>query len=233
MTVSVRQRAFTIPEMLVVVTLFTIIGTVVAALFTRGNSAYRHGETHIEMQRYGRQVINRITPHASSMFDGRNPSALPIVAPPPDPALQTQTLTFYTTEDWLSLDYPSPTTSSTQVLDQAGLRNLRFVYQIRYDNPSKPGGGSGDVLLERLNPATFDVATFDPNDPSTYAVTNSRVLVRRKVGETLKNFRFTRVRSTLVVLEFETEKETRSDANQPILINEKFRATFNLPSKSV
>lgn len=208
------RRGFTISELLIVASLFTIIGTVVAFLFSRGNSAYRHGESHIEMQRAGRQVVARVTPFISSVFNAASPSTNPIRLPAAaDPNVNTTSVIFTTTEDWLSLDYPDAVTSSTLAASTADLRN--YTYRITQDN-------NGNVVLHQLDEPT----------PDTFNITNTKVLVRQKQSEQISNLRFTLVRSNLLVMEFQTSRETRGDANQPMTVTEDFRITFNLPTKT-
>lgn len=222
-----RSHGFTLPELMIVMSIMLIIGGVVASLFTRGHSLYRHGETHIEMQRSGRIVIARITPYVSSMFDGDIPIGNPIVTPSPDPLATSTDVVFFTTEDWLTPGYPSATTSSLAVVDHESLESLKFLYRVRLDD--KDSGGTGHVLLEKLS---YNEATFNAADPTTCPAVEELVLYRAREDEKLLNFRFSRVRAAVLTLEFQTEKTTRSDANQPIVITEDFRATFNLPHAS-
>ncbi len=212
---SKPQWGFTISELLIVASLFTIIGTVVAFLFSRGNSAYRHGESHIEMQRAGRTVVARVTPFISSVFNAASPTAAAIRLPATaDPNIHENTVRFFTTEDWLAPTYPDVNTSSTLANSTADLRN--FTYQILQDN-------NGNVVLQKLNEPT----------PDTFNVANTKVLVRRKADETISNLQFTLVRSNLLVMEFQTSRQTRGDGNQPMTVKEDFRITFNIPTKSV
>lgn len=209
------KKGFTIIELLVVASLFTVIGTVVAMLFTRGNSTYRHGETHIEMQRSGRSIVARLTPYLSSVFNAASPSANPILVPAAaDPNIHEPSVRFVTTEDWLSGSYPSQLTSATLATSTLDLRN--FTYQIRQDS-------NGDVLLERLNETS----------PGTFAVTNTKTIQRQKKDESISNLQFTLVRSNLLLFQFETSKETRSTSNTPMTVKEDFRITYNLPTKGV
>lgn len=222
------RRGFTIPEILVVAGVLVVVGAVVASLFTRGNSLYRHSETHIEMQRSGRVAIARITPYVSSMFDGDIPIGNPIVTPPPDPLATSESVVFFTTEDWLAPGYPSPSTSSLKVMEHGALESLKFLYRIRLD--SRADGGTGHVLLERL---AYDETTFVAGDSSTYPMTEEMVLYRARTDEEILNFRFHRVRASILTLEFQTKKTTRSDSNQPIVVLEDFRSTFNLPHAGI
>lgn len=207
-------KGFTIIEILIVASLFTIIGTVVALLFSRGNSTYRHGETHIEMQRAGRSIVARMTPYLSSVFNAANPYASPILVPATaDPNISEDKVRFVTTEDWLSNNYPSQLTSATLATSTADLRN--YTYQIQQD-------GSGNVILERLEEPT----------PGNFNITDTRVLRRQKTKEQINNLRFSLVRSNLLLFQFETAKETRGEANTPVMVKEDFRITYNLPTKS-
>lgn len=210
-----QAQGFSLLEMLIVVSIFGTVATVVTLLFSRGTSLYRHGETHIEMQRVGRHITARVTPYITSIFNASSPSASALLIPATaDPAIETNLVRFRTTEDWLSNSYPSQLTSSRLAASTADLRN--YVYQIQLD-------GDNHVVLERLEEPT----------PGTFNVTDSLVLVRKKPSETLSNLRFTLVRSNLLLLQFQVSKETRGDSNQPITVNEDFRITFNLPTKSV
>lgn len=213
---SKRQKtAFTLIEMLIVVSIFAIVSTVVALLFSRGTSLYRHGETHIEMQRSGRHLTARVTPYITSMFNVNSPTASAMIVPATaDPNLESPILRFRTTEDWLNAAYPSTLTSSMMAGSTSDLRS--HIYQVQQ-------APDGNVVLERLEEPT----------PGTFNVTDTRVLLRKKPNETFSALRFTLVRSSLLVLKFETSKETRGDNNQPVTITEKFRITFNLPTKSV
>lgn len=218
MRLPAARRGFTIVEVLIVASLFTIIGVVVASLFTRGASTYRHGETHIEMQRSGRTVVSRLTPFLSSIFNAANPTATALIVPAsadPNPNPVPNLVRFRTTEDWLNPAYPSQTTSSRMALSTADLRN--YTYQIIQD------ANSGDVLLQKLEEPT----------PGTFNVLETRRLVRQKKSEEITNLRFTLARSNLLVMEFETVKETRGDGNQPMTVTEEFRVTYNLPTKTV
>ena len=107
-----------------------------------------------------------------------------------------------------------PPTSSRSATSTADLRS--YIYQVQQ-------AGDGNIVLERLDEPT----------PGTFNVTDTRVLLRKKPSETFSNLRFTLVRSNLLVLRFETSKETRGDNNQPVTVTESFRITFNLPTKSV
>lgn len=210
-----QPKGFTLLEMLIVVSIFGTIATVVALLFSRGTSLYRHGETHIEMQRVGRHITARVTPYITSVFNAASPSASALLIPATaDPNLDSNLVRFRTTEDWLSTNYPSQLTSSRQATSTADLRN--YIYQIQLDADS-------NVVLERLEEPT----------PGTFNVTDSTVLVRKKPSETISNLRFTLVRSNLLLLQFTASKVTRGESNQPMTVNEDFRITFNLPTKSV
>ena len=212
------SKGFTIIELLIVASLFTVIGTVVAFLFTRGHSAYRHGESHIEIQRTGRDLGCWVTPFLGSMFHAV-PSGRTIIVPETtDPNIQRPFVQFRTTEDWLDGAYPSQTTSSrlAQGLGDLGV----FEYRINQE------AATGNILLEKME------LTLDETAPST-TVLNTRTLVRQKASETISNLQFTLQKSNLLLLTFRTSRETRGAANQPLTVNEDFQIVFNLPTKSV
>jgi hypothetical protein len=172
------------------------------------------------MQRVGRNAIGRITPFISSMFVAGSPSASPIEVPASaDPNLSSPFVIFHTTEDWLNPNYPSRFTSSTMALSTDDLRD--YAYRIQQD-------ANGNIILEQLQ------EVLPSTDPKTFNATGAnRVLYRRKTNEQINNFGWTLVRANVLVLNFETAAETRGDSNQPITVKEKFRATFNLPAKSI
>ena len=112
-------------------------------------------------------------------------------------------------------------TASSRFIDAlatstADLRN--YVYQIGLDNDQ-------NVVLERM--------LADGASPPGYTVDISRVLLRRRPQERISDFGFTLVRSNLLVLTFSLATDTKSSANQAMTLNENFRATFNLPTKSL
>ena len=222
-------RGFTILEMAIVFSIFLIIGIVVANLFSHGSAVYRHSEGHIEMQRTGRLAIARMTPYASSMFDGDLPLELPIVQPPAEPDAESDRLIFRSTEDWLGAGYPSPQTSSLYVQSHEDIEGLTFLYQIRYQAPVSPVD-RGKILLEKLN---YDQATFDPADPATYPVSSSRTLYGLKENEEITEFVFKRLRATVVTLDFKLKTTVKSEVKAPVEVIEDFRATFNLPCSSM
>ena len=214
-----KRKGFTLLEILIVMSVFSIIATVVATLYTRGFSVYRHGESHIELQREGRNAIARMTPYISSMFDADLPVGLPMLEPPSDPTQEADHVTFFSTEDWLAKDYPSPTTSSLEVKSYEGIESLTFLYRIATDQ-------QGNIVLERLD---YDKDTFTPEALGSLPVTDRRVLLQLPKGEEMASFRFYRPRSTVLSLDFEIRKSTRSDANTPLQLREQFRTTFDLP----
>jgi len=229
--------------MLVVAATFSLITSVVAVLFTQGTYTYRHGESHLTMQRGGRLLAARVTPYLASVFDAVTPSLTPLwldtdpsaavitlgqrmpVNPsrgdpthtPVDP--EASKLYFTTTEDWLGPGFPSQLTSSTMATSTADLRN--FTYRIRYDDPSAAVMGDGQVLLERLIPGAGGLQ-----------VEQTRRLYLEK-NEALKDFRFVLARANLLQMEFTMQTSIRSAQNQEQITSENFRFTFNLPTKSL
>ena len=212
------KRGFTLLEILIVATLFTIIGAVVASLFTRGASTYKHGETHIEMQRNGRRIVARLTPYFNSAIKVGIPLGAPAIINP-----QAGEVTFSTTEDWFDPNYPSPTTSATLAPNVGALNE--FYYRVRQD------GTEGDIFLEKV---TETLPSPSPPTRSFTTVDSLRIL-RQKKNERIKNLRFSLIGTgTLLLMEFETTKMTRGDDDDSagageIRVEEKFRITYNLP----
>ncbi len=178
-----RAEAFTLIEMLVVVSMFGLIMGVIATLFAKGTQVYRHGETHIELQRSGRHLASRLTPYLVTAYDAYRPSIDPIVCPagvnpdfPENPADRVRVVRFYTTEDWLHADYDDrtdigrlgndqaplmpPTISSVSALSTADF--TQYLYEIGLDEEE-------DVVLRRLGAfipeAMLPTRLEDPNHP--------------------------------------------------------------------
>ena len=226
-----RPRGFSLIEMLIVCSIFTLVTGVVAVLFTQGTYTYRHGETHLEMQRGGRALTQRIAPFLATMIDSAVPSLSPLrrntngsggITLDQEMLLDTDypEVYFLTTEDWLGPDYPSRTDSSTMALSTSDLG--RFMYRIRYVDPSSTKMGDGEIFLERLV----------QSGTSDYTVEETRRLYNEK-DEAVKNFRFVRVRSNLLQLRFDMENVTRSAQNQAQTTREEFRMTFNIPTQTL
>jgi prepilin-type N-terminal cleavage/methylation domain-containing protein len=240
---SRRATGFSLIEMLTVMALFATITTVVALIFNRGTFLYRHGEAHIEMQRMGRHLVSRLTPYIASVFDADNPSATPLRSPA-FASDSSPELIFNTTEDWFAPDYPSPTTSARLVASIGDLQ--RFTYRVRRVN-SAGDPNDGNVVIERIN----GDGSAPPYVVTIPVIDNTRVLLRPKAGESIpccpinnpntpcpspaaehaRHFKFTWAndRKNGFYLTFTARTTARSDAGQPIEINEDFRITFNLP----
>lgn len=238
-----KKRGFSLIEMLIVLTVFSLITSVIAVLFTQGMFTYRHGESHLMMQRGGRILAGRVTPYLASMFDAVTPSLTPLwldtdasaanivlgqrmpVNPargnpgtlPVDP--EASKLYFTTTEDWLGVGYPSQFTSSTKATSTQDLRS--YPYRVRYEDPNPAVFGDGQILLERLIPGGAGLV-----------VDQSRPLYIEK-DESLKDFRFVLTRANLLQMEFTMQSRVRSAQNLDQVTNETFRFTFNLPTKSL
>lgn len=215
------KSGFTLPEILIVASVLVLIGLVVASLFSKGQHVYRHGETHIEMQRQGRRVIGRLAPYLNSMYDADLPVSLPILYPPPDPEQSSDRVLFFTTEDWLADDYPSATSSSLAISAYEQVDALTFLYQVRLES------ASGNIVLERF---AYNSATFSLNNPATYPLEKQFTIHRRRGVEAIANFRFKRPKATVLTLEFDIEDSSRSASNTSQELNEHFRTTFNLPN---
>lgn len=238
-----RQEGFSLVEMLIVAATFSLITSVIAVLFAQGTYTYRHGESHLAMQRGGRLLAARVTPYLASMFDAVTPSLTPLWldtdpsaanivlgqrmpvdpqrgdpnSPPVDP--EASKLYFTTTEDWLGGGYPSPLSSSTLAASTADLRN--YPYRVRYEDPNPAELGDGQILLERL------VA----NGPGLQVEQKRRLYIEKNEG--LENFRFVLARANLLQMEFTMRTAVRSAQNQRQVTSENFRFTVNLPTKSL
>lgn len=238
-----RSLGFSLIEMLTVMALFATITTVVALIFNRGTFLYRHGESHIEMQRLGRHLVSRLTPYISSAFDPDSPTKVPLHSPQ-SAAVSSPELVFNTTEDWFAPDYPSPATSARLAPSVESLQ--RFTYRIRRVN-DPANVNNGNVVVERLNGDGTPpyVVTAPPLD-------NTRVVLRPKEGETIpccpisnptdpcpsppaehaRHFKFSWANDGKngFYLTFTARTTTRGEAGIPIEVNEDFRITFNLPN---
>ncbi len=237
MRIQKRPQAFSIIEILIVMTLISLVSGVVAVLFTKGTQIYRHSETHIEAQRNGRHLVAMMTPYLAS---ARNvvPSAGAIIAPV---VLGTGTaVIFKTSEDRNTPGYPSNTTSAlglTNLADFLALGNgVGFVYRIRFVQDATDRN-DGNVVAERLNNS---VAFPDGTLPLTVTapvIDHTRVLMFRKANEQIQDFTFTRPTRDLLQMSFTSLRNTQSAVTndaayeaQKERAREEFRATFSLPT---
>lgn len=238
-----KPDGFTLIEMLVVVTLFGLIMAVITTLFTKGTQVYRHGESHIELQRSGRHIAARLTPYLATMYDAYVPGSEPILVPPgvhPDNTFGF--VRFLTTEDWLGEDYDlaarPPTVSTLSAQNSSDLR--RHIYQIGLNQEQ-------DLILNRLTTLTPLDPDIDPNFRNPTFVptpTDTRAIVRAKNRNTDNPevfedrngnpaFEFLYPRRNLLLLRYSISKNTRGPNNQLMRITEPFRITFNLPTKII
>jgi prepilin-type N-terminal cleavage/methylation domain-containing protein len=192
---AVGKRGFSVLEMLIVCALIGLVTTAVALLFTKGTQIYRHGESHIEMQRAGRHLVTRLSPFVQSMFHSNSPTLSPLVNPDVIGVSRPE-LVFRTTEDWFAIGYPAAAnTSATTATSISDLRN--FFYRVRLVNdPTDPN--NGNVVLERLN-CDSTTGTLTPNTASVSgatglvtpvtvtapAIDNTRILLRLPTGQTV------------------------------------------------
>lgn len=180
-------RGFSLLEMIFVTVMVSLITSLVALLFNRGTEIYRHGESHIELQRSGRHLVERVTPIIAAMCDRDDVSTVPVLrldsSPPqllPSNTPQDQLL-FYTTEDWFAIGYPTLTTSATLAVSPKTLG--KFLYRIRKVTQASDRN-YGNVVLERLeSPVPPYVVTPQARD-------NTRVLLRAKEGEKIEDLSF-------------------------------------------
>ena len=244
------RRGFSLLEILIVCSLITLVTAVTISIFHRGTLLYRHGETHIELQRSARQLVTRLTPYIGSMFDADQPSQRPVRWPSlPGDANATPVLVFVSTEDWFAVDYPSPNTSAIEAPSDKELR--KFGYQVRLlDLPSDRNHGC--FVLERLtddatatlNDSPLPAAPFAVNLPT---IDNTRVLFRPKRGDVIvvdppgtpvdqrQGPQFSLTSNNPLMADgtlhfsFTLKHAIRGDAPSKVDATEKFEATFNLP----
>lgn len=251
------RRGFSLLEILIVSSMITLVTAVTISIFHRGTLLYRHGETHIELQRSARQLVNRLTPYIGSMFDADQPSARPIDLPAnPGEAFATDTLVFCSTEDWFHPDYPSPGVApspATSAIAATGVESLgRYGYQVRLLN--QPGDRNhGCFVLERLDGPAYEAyraASPRPNPPilvKAPAIDNTRVLFRPKRGDVIvtdppgtpvaqrQGPQFSLTSNNPLMADgtlhfsFTLKHGIRGDAPTTVDATEKFEATFNLP----
>jgi prepilin-type N-terminal cleavage/methylation domain-containing protein len=228
---ALRPRGFTVVEMMIVCTLMGLVTTVVAMLFNKGHHLYRHGESHIELQRSGRHLVSRLTPYVSSVFDADNPSAVPLRRPA-GASLSSPELVFNTTEDSARL---APAIKDLE----------KFTYRVRVvDADDATDENRGCVVIERLE----GDGAAPPYVVSTPLRENSRVLLRPKQDESIpvcpggdsdactepdhdRHFRFTWANDLKngFYLSFSIRTTVRGEVGQDMEIFEDFRITFNLP----
>lgn len=139
-------RAFTLPELMIAMTILGVIGTVLTLLYDGSYASINRGTGRLALQQRGREILRRVGPVVLSAFEDPNDPAPDDILWPPDDGNSYDSLVLSTTEDWLDPSYPSATSSARMAPDVASINY--FKYRIRLEN--------GNIDLEK---GTWDDAT--------------------------------------------------------------------------
>ncbi|MGE0492011.1 MAG: PilW family protein [Vulcanimicrobiota bacterium] len=206
-----RQKAFTLPELLITMALVSVIGLVLTVVYNQSYTSYDHGSTRVNIQTKGRQAMERLTPVVLSAFPG---SGQTIYVPDSNGTTASE-LVVSTTEDWLEPAYPSPTTSA---LSATGLGDITYhTYRVVLRN--------GDLLLERViaNGSNWDT---DPNlAPRSLAHTDRQT--------TLVEFEVTRESTNALRVRLLMRGKTRGANRQERDIEHDLETILHVPHESL